>query len=524
MGHLLTAACVHYRVTGKRSFLDVAIRVADHVRKRFKGRDPRLADFPRNPSIIMGFVDLYRTTGQRRHLEMANFFIDWRGSQYKPFRNAWAPIKGGSDLNQNYKPLRLENEVVGHAVFFTYLYAGAADAYMETGDRKLLDALERLWVDLTERRMYVTGGVSPMHKAHPVRSFKPGTLTTIGGDSIHEGVGAPCDLPNATAYNETCGMIGNVMWNWRMLAITGESRFADIMELSLFNSILSGVEIDGDGWSYTNPLRWHGEDHLLMMQDAHTRFDPGIKHICCPTHLSRTIAKMHGYLYSTGKGGLWIHHYGGSNATIDLADGQTVRVSQKTDYPWDGRVRVTFEDVVGDKAFALRLRIPAWTKGASIRINGKPFARDGDVECRPGSYAAMHRVWRQGDVIELDLPMPVRMLVANPRVKPIRNHVAMKRDPVVYCLESTDVPEGVDIADVRMPINAQWTTRHESDLLGGVTALETQAAARKLSEQTGGLYRELAPGEPKIVRIRLIPCYAWNNRGEPKMTVWIPLD
>jgi DUF1680 family protein len=521
MGHLLTAACIHHRVSGKRNLLDVAVRAADHVRERFQGRDPALVDFPRNPSIIMGGVELYRTTGDRRHLDMANFFIDWRGSRYNGRRNPWAPVTDGSDLNQNWRPLRQETEVVGHAVFFTYLYAGAADACMETGDQKLLDALQRLWVDLTERKMYVTGGVSPKHKAHPVRSFKPGELTTIAGDSIHEGIAAPFDLPNASAYNETCGMIGNAMWNWRMLAITGEPRFADIMELSLFNAILAGIEIDGDGWSYTNPLRWHGRDHVLMSHDARTRFDPGPRHICCPTNLARTVAKMHGYLYTTGDGGLWIHHYGGNRANLRLPDGRTLRVTQETDYPWNGAVRVTLDAVSGDGPLTIRLRIPGWAKQAAIRVNGKPF---GDRPVRGGRYADVRRVWRGGDAIELDLPMPVRMLVADPRAESIRNHVAIKRGPVVYCLESTDLPEGIDIDDARIPIDATWKTHHEPELLGGVTVVETEAVARRLGASSEGLYRDLAPGEPRTFTLRMIPYYAWNNRGEPKMTVWIPLD
>ncbi|MEA3225746.1 MAG: glycoside hydrolase family 127 protein, partial [Planctomycetota bacterium] len=277
MGHLLTAACIHHRLTGKSRLLEVACRTADYVYETFKGRDPKLAEFPLNPSIIMGSVELYRTTGRKKYLDMANFFVDWRGSRYGDGkRNTWGgPLKNGSDLNQNWRPLRKETEVVGHAVFFTYLYAGAADAYMETGDKTLLAALERLWTDLVTKKMYVTGGVSPEHKSHPARSFEPGKLSTIVGDSIHEGISAPYDLPNDTAYNETCGQIGNLMWNWRMLAITGEARFAEIMERTLYNSILSGIEVDGEGWSYTNPLRWHGAEHILRSNDTHKRAYPG---------------------------------------------------------------------------------------------------------------------------------------------------------------------------------------------------------------------------------------------------------
>ena len=521
MGHLMTAACAHHRITGKTDLLAVAERAASCVLKTFRARKRELAEFPVNPSIIMGAVELYRTTGRRDYLDLANLFIDLRGSRYgKGGRNPWAPVRNGSDMNQNWRPLRKETEVVGHAVFFTYLFAGAADAYMETGDRTLLAALERLWTDLTQRKMYITGGVSPMHKAHPVRSFQPGTLTAIVGDSIHEGVGAPYELPNDTAYNETCGQIGNLMWNWRMLAVTGEARFADVMERSLYNAILSGIGISGTGWSYTNPLHWNGPGHVLRSQDAHQRFDPGARHICCPTNLLRTVASWNGCLYSGGGGGLWVHHYGGSVFDGEVPGAGRIQVTQQTDYPWDGKVTLTVNAVSSKKPFPIAMRIPGWAKSATLTVNGK----DAGVTCRPGTYAKARRAWSKGDTIELDLPLPVRLIVADPRVEFTRNHVAVMRGPIVYCMESTDLPKDVRFEDLRMPRGARWDIRHEPKLLRGVTVLETDAFARPTHKGTGALYQELRPGEGRKVRVRLIPYYAWNNRGEPKMTVWIPLD
>jgi DUF1680 family protein len=521
MGHLITAACIHHRITGKTTLLGVACKAADYIYETFKGRDPNLADFPRNPSIIMAGVELYRTTGRKKYLDMANFFIDWRGSRYgKGRRNAWGIITGGSDLNQNWRPLRKETEVVGHAVFFTYLFAGAADAYMETGDKTLLDALERLWADLVEKKMYVTGGVSPIHKAHPVRSFQPGHLSAIVGDSIHEGVGGPFELPNDSAYNETCGQIGNLMWNWRMLAITGQARFADIMERTLFNSILSGIEVDGDNWSYTNPLRWHGPEHVLRSNDTHKRLDPGIRMICCPTNLMRTVASWHNYLYSISKKGLWIHHYGGNFFDGKLADGRKLKLTQKTDYPWDGKVRITIDNVESDDMFSILLRIPGWAKSAKLTINRKAVK----VPCKPASYAAIKRKWAAGDVIELDLPMPVRMITADPRVEQTRNQVAVMRGPVVYCLESVDVPQGIRFEDICLAANAKWKVQHEPDLLGGVTVLKTKALViDKTTAQDIGGYRQVSDAKPRRIDIRIIPYYAWNNRQEPKMTVWLPV-
>jgi DUF1680 family protein len=522
MGHLLTAACIHHRLTGNTTLLKVACKTADYVYETFKGRDPKLAEFPRNPSIIMGAVELYRTTGRKKYLDMANFFIDWRGSRYgNGGRNAWGgPLTNGSDLNQNWRPLRKETEVVGHAVFFTYLYAGAADAYMETGDKTLLAALERLWTDLVTKKMYVTGGVSPEHKSHPARSFEPGKLSTIVGDSIHEGISAPYELPNDTAYNETCGQIGNLMWNWRMLAITGEPRFADVMERTLYNSILSGIEVDGEGWSYTNPLRWHGSEHVLRSNDTHKRAYPGTRMICCPTNLMRTVASWHNYLYSIDERGLWIHHYGGNVFEGRLADGRKLKLRQETDYPWNGTVCITVDAVEPGGAFSVVLRIPGWADDAKITVND----RAAKVACVPASYAVVERKWAAGDVLELELPMPVRMIVADPRIEQTRNQVAVMRGPIVYCLESVDVPEEVRFEDICLPAGAKWEVQHEGDLLGGITVLKTRALVieRQARQDIGG-YRRVSDVQGLYVDICMIPYYAWNNREEPKMTVWLPV-
>ncbi len=522
MGHLLTAACIHHRLTGRTKLLDVARKTADYVYKTFKGRDPKLADFPRNPSIIMGAVELYRTTGNRKYLDMADFFIDWRGSRYgNGKRGAWAnPLKNGSDLNQNWRPLRKETEVVGHAVFFTYLYAGAADAYMETGDQTLLAALERLWTDLVTKKMYITGGVSPEHKSHPARSFEPGKLSTIVGDSIHEGIAAPYELPNDTAYNETCGQIGNLMWNWRMLAITGEARFAEIMERTLYNSILSGIEVDGEGWSYTNPLRWHAAEHVLRSNDTHKRAYPGRRMICCPTNLMRTVASWHNYLYSVDGQGLWVHHYGANVFDGALAGDRRLKFTQDTDYPWHGKVRITVEAVESSEELAVKLRIPGWADGATLTVNGRATK----VDCKPASYATLERRWAAGDVIELELPMPVRMIVADPRIEQTRNQVAVMRGPIVYCLESIDLPEGVAFEDISLPGNAEWKVRREPDLLGGVVVLGTKAlVVDKTATQDIGGYRHVDSVQGRPVEISMIPYYTWNNRDEPKMTVWLPV-
>ncbi len=519
MGHLITAACVHHRITGKTDLLDVAKRAADYVHQTYKDGDPMLANCPVNPSIIMASVELYRTTGKKKYLDLANIIINNRGRKRGEIgRMSWGRPLGGTDLNQDRRPLRQETEVVGHSVFFTYLYAGATDAYLETGDSTLLRALERLWHDLTKKKMYITGGVCPVHKGLSNRSYQPGKRV-IMNDEVHEAAGLPYDLPGSTAYNETCGQIGNMMWNWRMLFVTGEARFADIMERTAYNSILSGINVTGKGWSYTNPLRWYGPEHELLSNDYHQRIDPGERQICCPTNLLRTVASMHGYLYSTSDEGLWLHHYGGNVLETELPDGRKLKLTQTTKYPWEGDVRVSIEELAVGDPFSIMLRIPQWAKGAAIRINGEPAGFTPGLE----SYAALHRAWCEGDVIDMSLPMPIRLMVAQARVEQTRNQVAVMRGPIVYCLESIDLTEEVAIEDVHLPRRAEWTIRHDPDLLHGVTVLETEAHVVPGAKPDGGLYQELPTGEPRQVSIRLIPYFAWNNRGEPKMSVWLPL-
>ena len=340
------------------------------------------------------------------------------------------------------------------------------------------------------------------------------------GDSIHEGIAAPYELPNDPAYNETCGQIGNLIWNWRMLAITGEARFAEIMERTLYNSILSGIEVDGEGWSYTNPLRWHGPEHVLRSNDTHKRSYPGRKMICCPTNLMRTVASWHNYLYSVDENGIWVHHFGANVFDGKLADGSRLKLIQETDYPWDGKVRLILDKVGTDRGFTIRVRIPGWAQNAMLNVNGGAA----NVDCKPESYASIERNWSAGDVIELELPMPARMIVADPHIEHTRNQVAIMRGPIVYCLESVDLPEGVAIEDICLPGDAEWKVRYEPDILGGVSLLSTNALViEKDARRDIGGYRQVSDVRGRRVDITMIPYYAWNNRDEPKMTVWMPV-
>jgi len=497
MGHLITAACVDHRTTGKENFLKVARKTADYLHKQFQGPNQSMAHFPRNPSLIMAAVELYRTTREPRYLELANTVINLRGA-----------FAGGSDLNQDQVPLRDEREVVGHAVFYTYLYAGAADAYMETGDKALLTALQRLWIDLAERKMYITGGCCALHRGLSVRNGN-----VWAADDVHEAAGPPYYLPNASAYNETCAQVGNFMWNWRMLCVTGQARYGDMMEREMFNGFLSGISLDGKRFFYSNPLRWRGREHTLMSNDTLLRHEIGRgSRICCPTNVLRTLAELHSYFYTADADSLWIHHYGGSTL-----DNERFRIRQDTDYPWNGTIKITVEKAPRESI--IRLRIPSWAPGARIRINGKSLLD----EIRPGTYASLKGPWQAGDEIILILPMEVRLMIAHPNVEAARGQVAVMRGPIVYCLESTDLPPGTALSDVVIPRDVELTPRVEKNLLGGVTVLQGQAKVYHQSDWSHALYRRLSARDPDKITIRLIPYYAWANRGVSEMSVWLPM-
>jgi len=495
MGHLLTAACVHHRATGKESFLNIAKKLGDYLYRTFQPRPASLAHFGWNPSNIMGLVELYRTTRDRRYLELAGIFVAMRGS---------AP--GGTDLTQDRVLLREETEAVGHCVCACYLYCGAADVVAETGDKALRQALERLWHSATTRKMYITGAVGALPRGKSSR-----------GDPVHEAFGLDYQLPSRTAYNETCANIANAMWNWRMLALTGEAKHADVIERVLYNSMLSAVGVEGKDFFYCNPLSRDGRKDGLARHHTPSRWSIHGCY-CCPPSVVRTIAKLHGWAYSISAEGVWVNLYGGNVLETKLADGSPLKMAQKTDYPWDGKIAITMNEAKSGE-FAVMLRIPGWADAASIKINGEGFA--GPVE--PGKYAAVRRKWKAGDVTELELPMAVRLMEAHPRVAELRDQVAIVRGPIVYCLESPDVPDGVRISDVAIPRNIKLVPRFEKDLLGGVTVLEGTACLIKEADWRDALYRKLEPDANQMVNIMLIPYYAWANRGVSRMTVWIPL-
>ena len=494
-GHCFTAAAVHHEATGKRSLLEVAVRLADNLCGVFLPTPPALANFGFNPSQIVGLVDLFRVTGERRYLELAGVFVSNRGSAPDPGFNG--------DLNQDRVPLREETAAVGHAVTATYLWAGAADVYAETGETAVLEALKRIWNDIVATKLYLTGAVGADHFSASIRN-----------DPVHEAFGLPHDLPNATAYTETCANIGQGMWAWRMAALTGDARYGDVLEQVLYNSGLSGMSADGTRFCYTNPLRWYGSEHRGMSNDTAERWFTHICY-CCPPQVARTIARLHRWAYGLADDAVWVHLYGGSRLEAEVAGGSLV-LAQETDYPWDGAIAVTLEEAP-EHPFTLHLRVPGWARGAELTVAGAPVAAE------PGTNAAVRRQWQAGDRVTLTLPLRAELVTAHPRLEQDRNQAAVVRGPVVYCLEAVDLSDDTPLDAIHLPRDFAPAARHDAGLLGGVTVLEGTAIRAGGRPWDGELYRRGDAVDREPVPIRMIPYFAWHNRGNHPMTVWLPL-
>jgi uncharacterized protein len=482
--HLFQAAVAHFRATGSERLLDVATRFADHICDTFGPEEGNRHAVDGHEEVEMALVELFRVTGEKRYLKGAQYFIDARGhgllgrpyGQHEP------------SYSQDHAPLRDQSEVVGHAVRALYLYSGAADVYAETGESNLLQALDRLWQNMTTRRMYVSGGLGSRYEG--------------------EAFGKDFELPNERAYTETCAAIGSVMWNWRMLGLRGEARHADLIEHTLYNAVLPGLSLDGQNYFYQNPLA----------DDGTHRRQPWFGCACCPPNVARILASLPSYFYSTSEDAVWVHLYAEGVATVELDEDRTISLRQRTRYPWDGRVEITVE---AEAEFALMLRIPAWCEeGAVVEVNGEPV----DAELSSGSYAKIRYAWRPGDTIILVLPMPVRRVECHPYVVENAGRVALTRGPLLYCVEQADVHD-LDLRDLVLG-STEPTARFEPELLGGVVAL--QAGVRSAAPDTGWedrLYRTAYPREADTQthasRITAVPYYAWANREPGAMRVWL---
>ncbi|WP_086932554.1 glycoside hydrolase family 127 protein [Agarilytica rhodophyticola] len=505
-GHLITGACIYHRITGRTNWLDIAKKHADYLYGVFASKPESLARFGFNPSQIMALVELYRTTRNDKYLELADIFVTMRGSVPMELHSS-VPYWFTGDQCQMKTPLREETEAVGHAVTAMYLYAGAADVYSETGDKTLLDALNRLWQSATQKKMYLTGALGQVH--HGAYDDQ---------NMIHEGFIDDYLMPNSTAYNETCASIANAMFNWRMLGITGEAKYADIIELVLYNGAMVGISSDGKKYFYANPLRMnHGQreysDHCDCTESADR--ESYIECFCCPPNLVRTIAQVSSWAYNLCDNGVVVNIFGSNKLNTKMLDGSSLSLTQKTQYPWNGKVDV-FIDECKDEAFEILLRIPEWADGAKIFVNGSEVA----VETKPGSYARIERRWQKGDCISLDMPMEINLVEGHPRIEEVRNQVAIKRGPLVYCIESPDLPENTKILDVYLSVKSQLSAEYRPEFLGGVSVITGRVLLR--SDDRVGMYRKFDGFELNTHETIFVPYYAWSNRGTSEMTVFMP--
>lgn len=500
-GHLIEAAVAHHAATGGRLLLDVACRYADLIEATFGPGAGRRQGYCGHPEIELALIKLAEATAEPRYLALSRFFVDARGTQPHYF-DAEAHARGERpeafwaktyEYNQSHRPVREQREVVGHAVRAMYLYSAMAELAAVDGDAGLRESCERLWQHLSGRRLYLTGG--------------------MGASQANEGFTRDYDLPNEHAYAETCAAIGLILWAWRMLQLGAASdgpdrRYADAMELALYNGALSGVSLDGAQFFYDNPLA----------SDGGHRRRPWFPCPCCPPNIARLIASLGGYLYTLGDGELLVHLYVQSAAELTIG-GQRVRLRQETGYPWDGAVRLRLSL---ERPLPLRigLRLPGWCAAPQLRVNGAaaPLAGDTPAVVSPGGYVYLSQTWHDGDLIELDLPMPARRLYAHPAIGADRGRVALGRGPLIYCLEQAD--HEAPIGRIRLPDAAALAPRFEPGLLGGVVVLEGAAEAAHADGWGDALYRERPP-ETRPCRIRAVPYYAWGNREPGAMAVWI---
>jgi DUF1680 family protein len=485
LGHLYEAGVAYAQATGSRSLLDVCLKSAELVQKDFGDGEPRIA--PGHQVIEMGFAKLYRQTGDPRWLALAKFFLETRGT--------------GSEYSQNHKPVLDQTEAVGHAVRANYLYSGMADVAALSGDARYLAAITRIWENVVSKKLHLTGG--------------------CGARGAGEAYGDDYELPNR-CYNETCAAVAFLFWNHRMFLMTGDAKYMDVFERSLYNGVLSGVSLSGDRFFYPNPLEYDGQ---AVNNHGHAGRAPWFGCACCPPNVLRTLASLGGYVAAVQGEKLFVNLYAQGEATATVA-GNKVVLEQTTRYPWDGAVTIRVKPTQ-PATFSLCLRIPGWVQGQplpsdlysyddptpakwTVRVNGEPIT----VELKQG-FAPITRPWKDGDTVTLDLPMPVRRVAGNPKIAATRGLVALERGPVVYAFEGLDNDGAV--FDAVLPATATVTPEYRANLLGGVTVLKVAGAERAFRKDSG----EVAT---KPASLLAVPYANWANRGLSPMTVWVARD
>ena len=500
-GHLMEAAVAYYFATGKRKFLDIICRYADHIGRVFGRGKGQKRGYCGHEEVELALMKLYHTTNEPRYRELARYFINERGR--KPYYFDIESKARGEKPNpavypvlQADRPVWEQTAVTGHAVRAMYLYSGMADVAAATGDKRLLETCKRLWQNVTRRRMHVTGGLGPTHAC--------------------EGFTTDYDLPAEGAYLETCATIALVFWAHRMLRADWNADYADVMERALYNGTISGVSADGKRFFYGNPLAVQpGFDGNAMFQgdDYRYRRSEWFGCACCPPNIARMIAQFPGYMYSRNKTGIAVNLYAGSSAEIQAVN-QTIRIVQVTRYPWDGKIRLTVTPE-SEAMWTLALRIPGWCRNATLKVNGKTVGVKGILQ---KGYAVLRREWRKGDRVELNLAMPVERIEAHPAARQTAGRIALQRGPLVYCLEETD--NGKNLNDLMLPAAAKLKAAYDPKLLGGAVVLLGTALRRGTGAWKNDLYRSsrsrLIPAP-----VKAIPYYLWNNRKAGEMIMWI---
>ncbi|UCH26343.1 MAG: glycoside hydrolase family 127 protein [Trueperaceae bacterium] len=477
VGHMYEAAVAHYQATGKRNFLELALKNAELIDSVF-GPD-KVRDVPGHQEVEIGLVKLYRITGEKRYLELAKFFLDERGHAHG--RELYSNY-GNPGYMQDHLPVVEQDEAVGHAVRAVYMYSGMADVAALTGDQAYIEALDALWDNVVAKKLYLTGGIGARHRG--------------------EAFGDNYELPNDTAYTETCAAIANIYWNHRMFLLHGDAKYLDVLERTLYNGFLSGISLSGDRFFYVNPLSFDGATNFNR-DDSRERL-PWFGCSCCPTNVVRLLPSLPGYVYAHRDDHIFVNLFVAGDAVIPLATG-AVKLTQQTGYPWNGSVKLTIEPEVATD-FTLHVRIPGWARNepvpsdlyryqdsageqATLRVNGNPV----ELGLEQG-FAVLRRSWHPGDVVELELPMPVRRVVSHQQVEAGRGRVAIERGPLVYCAEGID--NGGSVLEMTVSDDETFTVEHDEGLLGGVNVIRSGSKT-------------------------LIPYYAWAHRGLGEMAVWL---
>ena len=456
-GHLIEAAVAHFRATGKRTLLDVAIKYANYIDSLF-GPGKRV-DVPGHEEIELALVKLSEATGEQRYLKLSEFFLNARGNP------ANRPRLYG-EYCQDHRPVAEQNVIVGHAVRAMYLYAGVADVAAYSGNEKHVAAMNRLWDDVVGHKMYITGGIGARHEG--------------------EAFGDPYELPNESAYCETCAAIGLALWAHRLNLLHGDAQFADVLERVVYNGVLSGIGMDGEHFFYVNPLAADGNHHR----------QPFFPCACCPTNVVRFLPSLPGYVYATSRDGIYVNLYVAGDGTIESQD-TTVAMRQETQYPWDGKITLTVNPKE-ERAFDLHLRIPHWCSAANLTVNGAP------ADARPNAkgYAVVRRTWKAGDKVELSLPMEIQRIEAHPQVTADAGRVAIQRGPLVYCFEAVD--NDGRVSNIVLDREPKLRIQPQADLLGGITLIRGQARGGR--------------------QVTAIPYFAWDHRDPGAMLVWVRQD